>query len=615
MIIVENNNKQEKTTLDTIIERAGQEEIEVVIDERITGKKIIKVLKENREYCLNSIYGEELAEFWCNQCDLKGFGTVVVLLGIANGEYIEKIREKNKDAAIILYEPSYSILYAAIECIGAENFDKKTENIFLCSGKDGLGELYNTMDTVIGYENRKNVRMMISPNYELIMSKECESFKELFIQRLINIDANKNTINKFAGEFLQNIIDNISDYIYQYGLGDLKELFGNIDLEGIPAVIVAAGPSLDKNVRELKNIKGKAFIISVDTALKSLAKENIVPDIAITVDPHKPIGLFDHEKINQVPLVYALGANANIKQVHHGMRIYENSTNSLLDSLIYKFEKRVLRLSTGGSVANDAFSLARELGFKTIIFIGLDLAYPYNKMHTESAYGMDLNNHISEEDDHYIQVEDIYGNMVKTEENMNIYRQWFEREVGLYPDIKVIDATEGGAKKRGMEILTLKDALQRECKSDKGVDFSKLMGELTPYFTEEEKSEIINYLNNIDDEMEALRKKMREGIMAYDKLDEFNRKQKYTGKEFKNTIDKITDINNFISDNKEMEYLQLYVAEEDYKLREVVFDEKDNLYEDIKHMAENGKRLINSMIDATYQIEKDMTLAAEKINK
>lgn len=614
MIIVENNDKQEKTILDTIIQKAEEEEIEVIIDERITGKKIIKVLKENREYCLNSINGEELAEIWCKQCDLKDFGTVVILFGIANGEYVESIREKNKDAVIILYEPSYSILYAAIECMGAENFDDKTENIFLCIGKDGLGNLYNLMHTVIGYENIKNIRMMISPNYELIMNEEYDVFKKFVIQILIGLYTDKNTIKKFGGEILSNIIENISDYICQYGLGDLKEIFSNIDLEGIPSVIVAAGPSLDKNIKELKNIKGKAFIISVDTALKALAKENIVPDIAITIDSHKPIGLFDHEKINQVPLVYALGANADIKQVHHGMRIYENSTSSLLDNFIYKFEKRITNLSSGGSVANDAFSLAQELGFKTIIFIGLDLAYPYNKMHTESAYGA-ANNNISEEDDNYFWVEDIYGNMVKTEGNMNIYRRWFEKEVGLYPDIKVIDATEGGAKIRGMEILTLKDALQRECKSDKSIDFSKLIGELTSYFTEEEKSEIINYLNNIDAEMEALRKKMREGIMAYDKLDELNRKQKYTGKEFKNTIDKITDINNLLSDNRKMAYLQLYVVEDDYKLREVVFDEKDNLYEDIKHMAENGKRLINSMIDATYQIEKDMRLAAEKINK
>lgn len=614
MIIVENDNSREKTTLDTIIQKAGEEEIEVVIDERATGEKIIKVLKEEREYCLNSVYGGELAECWCSQCDLKGYGTVVVLFGIANGEYIEKIKEKNNDAVIILYEPSYSILYAAIECMGIENFDKKTENIFLCMGKDGLSKLYNTMETMVGYENMKSIRMMVSPNYELIMKKECEEFKEICNQRLVNIMVDKNTMELFREEFIQNITDNIPDYIYQYGLGDLKDSFEDIDLKNIPAIIVAAGPSLDKNIRELKNAKGKAFIIAVDTALKSLAKENIVPDIAVTVDPHKPVALFDNEKINNVPLVYSLGANAKIKQVHKGMRIYQNSMSSILDSFIFRYEKKVMRLSTGGSVANDAFSLAQSLGFKTIICIGLDLAYPDNKRHTDNAYGKDKNNHINTEKKSYPEVEDIYGNMVKTEENMNVYRQWFERAVISFPDIKVIDATEGGAKKSGMEILTLKEAIERECKNSENVDFSKLLAATKPYFTDEERQTIKEYLNNISSEMDRVRERIKKGLAAYEKLDEFNRKHKYTGKEFQKNMDMIADINNWLTLDKDIEYLQLYVAEDDYKVKENLYEEKENVYEDIKHMVINGKKLINAMLNATYQVEEDMKLTAWKIN-
>lgn len=614
MVIVGNDSKNESITLDVIIQRAEEEEIQVAIEERRTGEKIVKVLKEGREYYLNSIYGEDLAECWCNQCDLRGYGTVVVLLGIANGEYIEKIKERNSDVVIILYEPSYSILYAAVECIGIGEFDEKTQNIYLCIGEGSLSKLYNTMDTLIGYENMKNVRIMVSPNYELIMEEAFERFRDICSQKMSMIYVNKNTMEMFKKEFIQNITDNIPDNINQYSLGDLKDSFDNIDLDEIPAVIVAAGPSLDKNIRELKNIKGKAFIVAVDTALKSLARENIIPDIAVTVDPHKPVSLFDNEKISHVPLIYSLGANADIKQVHKGMRIYQNDKNSILDKLIYKFEKKVLRLSTGGSVANDAFSLVQVLGFKTIIFIGLDLAYPNNKMHTDSAYEKESENYIEADSKKYIEVEDIYGNMVKTEGNMNIYRQWFEREIINYPDLKVIDATEGGAKKKGMEILTLSEAISRECRSEGNIDFPSIIASTKPYFSNEEKYEIIEYINNLSKEMDSTRKRMKEGIEAYDKLDEFNRRQKYTGKEFQNTMKRVADINRWLTDSKEMEYLQLYVAEDDYKIKGELYEEKENSYEDIKHMITSGKELINSMINATYQVEADMKQAAEKMN-
>ena len=165
-----------------------------------------------------------------------------------------------------------------------------------------------------------------------------------------------------------------------------------------------------------------------------------------------------------------------------------------------------------------------------------------------------------------------------------------------------------------MEILTLKEAIQRECKSDKNMDFPSIIASLKPYFTHEEKHEMIEYINNLSDEMNSTRERMKEGIRAYDKLDEFNRKQKYRGKEFQKTMDKIADINCWLTDSIEMKYLLLYVAEDDYKIKGELYEEKENSYEDIKHMITSGKELINSMINATYQIEEDMKQAAEKIN-
>lgn len=577
-----------------------------IMEQRITG-----AATGEKKYYFNSLYNDnDMVEAWCNQHDISHYRTVALVFGFANGAYIKELRNRNKEMKIVVYEPSPDIVekqrsqQEVVEIINDKNIEIVHDE----------KRMYGILAEMPDYEIIKYIKVFVTPNYDIVYEKEFGRLKVLLEEHENRLRVNRNTTKVFGKTMMMNAANNLLDCVKQYSMYNLKKEFDRLKKDKIPAIVVAAGPSLDKNIKELKNIKGKAFIISVDTALKSLAKEDIVPDIAVTVDPHKPIGLFDHEKINHVPLVYALGANADIKQVHHGMRIYENSTNSILDGFIYKLEKRVLRLSTGGSVANDAFSLARELGFKTVILIGLDLAYPYNKMHTEGAYGKDADNKIKESDTHYIQVEDIYGNMVRTEENMNIYRQWFEREADLYPDIRIIDATEGGAKKKGMEILTLRDALKRECKNDEGIDFQRVIGELAPYFNAEERSEIIDYLNNIDFHMEALRKKMREGIKAYDKLDELNRKQKYTGKEFTGAIEKITEINNLVSDNKEMEYLQLYVAEEDYQLREVVFEEKDNLYEDIRHMANNGKKLVNSIIDATYEIERDMKLAAEKTN-
>lgn len=606
MIIVNNNNNQENTTMDTIIKKAGEEEIEVVIDERITGKKIIKVLKENNEYYLNSIYGEELAECWCNQCDIKGYGTVVILFGIANGEYIEKIKERNKDVTIVLYEPMYSILYAAIECIGVEDFDKKTENIILCLGKDGLMDLHNTMNTVIGYENIKNVKMMISPNYELIMREECEDFKELYNQRLMNIDVARNTIKRFNRSITKNAANNLIDCVKQYSVYNLKKEFDGLKKDKIPAIVVAAGPSLDKNISELKEAKGRAFIIAVDTALKPLANAGILPDISVTVDPNKTLSLFDNEIMRNVPIIFGLSSNEKIKDIHTGMRIYHNTDGTLVSKYMSMFKKDNFYLETGGSVANNAFSLAQKLGFKTVIFVGQDLAYPDDKGHAAAAFGEGKENDVKNQNKELFEVEDIYGGKVKTEYNMNMYRIWFENAVIKYPDIKFIDATEGGAKKKGMEIMTLKDAIERECALEKYIDFHDIISCTEHTFSHEEQSFILKDIAEFSENLKQIRKRLTEGQKTYERLDVLNRKLKYTGKEFASLIQSITELNKWVTEDKDIQYLNVYTAESNYQVGDIIYDQRDNVYEDMKLIIDNGIKMMEALINATKQVEEDL---------
>ena len=60
--------------------------------------------------------------------------------------------------------------------------------------------------------------------------------------------------------------------------------FVDVIPRNIPAIIVAAGPSLNKNILELKRLKGRAFIIAVDTAIKPLLNAGIIPDMYAVVD-------------------------------------------------------------------------------------------------------------------------------------------------------------------------------------------------------------------------------------------------------------------------------------------------------------------------------------------
>lgn len=566
---------------------------------------ILGVIYNNKKYYYNSMYNtEDFVDKWVKQHDYTKFGTVVVVFGVADGRYIRSLRSKNKDMMIIVYEPSKE--YAEYVCEHVDISDLiRDEKIILLSGREKYKVIFTLLNSIVQYENRDNIYYMVSPNYELIYGSDIELIKTTVDERKSLNLYTRNTILKIKSKMNENISKNFCDLIEQKSMSNLKKIFESENLTDIPALVVAAGPSLDKNIKQIKHMKNKALIIAVDTALNALAKEDIIPDLAVTVDPNKEIFLFESEKMKNVPLVTTLTSNYKIKDLHTGSRIYCKSADSWINKFDNRFETGNFELDTGGSVANDAYSIARVLGFKTIIFVGQDLAYPNDQEHTSGSAKTEANS-IKTSDRYFFYVEDIYGGQVKTEHNMNAYRKWFEKMVQLFPDIRHIDATEGGAKKKGMEIMTLEEAINQTCNHSRDIDFGSMIERTAPYFTDEQKVEVYRELVDIENEMEMIRQRINNGKKEYEKLDDFNRKMKYTGKEFNDTLTEIGNINKWISEDSEIAFLTLYTADEDYEIREKIYKDKNNSYEEINLIVKSGLELLNSFEKATYEFTKDI---------
>ena len=60
----------------------------------------------------------------------------------------------------------------------------------------------------------------------------------------------------------------------------------------IPAIIVGAGPSLDKNINLIGRAQGHSIIISSDAALKPLLSQGVVPSIVVSLDPQEEVAKF-----------------------------------------------------------------------------------------------------------------------------------------------------------------------------------------------------------------------------------------------------------------------------------------------------------------------------------
>jgi hypothetical protein len=100
---------------------------------------------------------------------------------------------------------------------------------------------------------------------------------------------------------------------------------------------------------------------------------------------------------------------------------------------------------TGGSVSTTALEIGIRLGCRSIIFLGLDLAYTDDYVHASGTSRREL-----DDSSNLIEAIDIYGNTIKTTKVLNIYRRWIEERIKDIRDIEIIDATEGGVRIKGM---------------------------------------------------------------------------------------------------------------------------------------------------------------------
>lgn len=580
------------------------------------GEKILGLQKEGHDYYLNSRYDSAAGvQRWTSVFNGNKIYGSVLIVGMANLEYIRGMRKIYPEVRLIVYEPDK---YIWNELLMKTDMSDLIEDslVNITVGKIGERYLKELLERTVDYANYKYLQMMISPNYDKIYQEACKTVRDIMYYRIEGIIVDRNTRFKFSSQYTWNRCVNTYDSLFQYNANDIRRVLDHIDFDITPAILVSAGPSLDKNISYLKEAKGKAFLIAVDAALRALVKENIIPDMAVTIDPGKWLQvLFEDERMKEIPLLISLDANGAASRFHRGKRFYFYGEFRFINEIWEKYGKNYLKLETAGSVANDAFSFVRRMGFKNIILIGQDLAYTGDKVHSDNSYGELRNNNVSTKGEVYV-IKDIYGNDVKTDYAMDIYRRWFEDQIRLHKDIHVIDATEGGAMIEGAELMTLREAVERECKAEKQIDFVAAIHNTSPAYTETERLEIQEYISRVVSDMKGpVKKKLQEAKRAYLKLQELNIKRKYSGSTFSDTLRKVSGYNEWITSTVEVDMLSMYADRENYDVMENIYEQRENQYEDIKAIVDGGLKLIESYDKAADVFVAQMQSVIDQFTK
>lgn len=419
----------------------------------INEEKMLVFTKEERMYRLNSMYNPmHEAQRFVKHINFKNEEAPIMLFGFGNGIIVrELLRNCNDSMHVIVYEPSIEIFSHVVEEYDIEDILRSPKCSLVIEGVNEQ-DLKRYMYERIGYLNLNVCINLIHPNYVPAFIDSYSQYEKDVKWFRVGVFCNRNTLELLGKECVINAIHNLSTLESSKTITQLR---GKVPAE-VPAIIVAAGPSLDKNIHQLKKAKGRSIIIAVDRAINALLEHGIIPDCSVTMDAKKPMYCYEREESKHIPLIYALCARKEIVMQHLGDKVVYNSEHQLV-SLLNEILPNLGLTLVGGSVATAAFSIAVELGAKNIILVGQDLAFANGNTHASGAVSY-------KNEEEVMLVPGIMEPFVETIPNLYLYAQWFEKAAKSLPDgYTLIDATEGGMLKEGYINMSLEETIQRYC--------------------------------------------------------------------------------------------------------------------------------------------------------
>jgi hypothetical protein len=439
------------------------------VEEAKSGKLTVRYRSEDssEEFYIHSPYdpereAQQLADR-IEESPEEGNFDIFMGFGLGYG-VIAALEKLPKTDRVLIFEPHWDLFYLAL-CHNDMTpiFSRDNTTISCDQSMQGVMFHYLNLFELAGF---KGVRFLGATGFEAL--PHADKFKELAERiryEMTAVGGNVQTL-MVMGEMQQmNIILNFPEVLDNPPFVHLIDKFRDR-----PAIIVSAGPSLEKNMHLLKDMYDRALIIAVDTSVKPLLAAGIKPHVVVTGDPQE--ANYRHLKGVDLPDVWLIAEP-------------QSPVNSLRDwtgpKFICTFHDNLMRwidrvmgtrgrVLVWGSVAVMAYDVAVKVGANPIVFIGQDLSFPGGKTYTKGTFfetedKMEMTvDELKAKGSVLIEMEDIYGEKVMTNRQMYAYFNFFKTRFED-PEVigrRIINATEGGILKTSrVRVMPLAEVMEK----------------------------------------------------------------------------------------------------------------------------------------------------------
>jgi hypothetical protein len=450
------------------------------------------------------------AERFIQEIDLS-CRDLVVILGFGFGYHIETLKKSGRGINILAVEKNPLFLK---KCAESKDLSEilSMENFFLSVDPDE-----DEITAFMHGRSSRNVLFITHRGSHQVYPDYYSNVLSIMKSYISTKDVNIATLAKFEKTWTSNIARNIGVIADSCGANVFYNAFN-----GIPAIVVAAGPSLTESIPFIKENSDRGVIIAVDTSYKILLAHGIVPHFCITVDaqlinaryfegsPESDTVLVADPMVHPSTFRFFKGSVTVTGVAFEMMKWIENICGARGE------------LTHGGSVSTNAYDFARELGASPVILVGQDLSFTKGLAHVKGSYldeqihnkTMRFNNApmFNSRQRTYLPkllLPGINSGKVHSTQKMIIFMNWFEKR----NDPELINATYDGVAMKG--VRNVKQAELNLPVPDEDIWFriQRLMNEKTDSGPADRKLKLKNRVSAMATEIEGLKPVLEKAVI------------------------------------------------------------------------------------------------------
>lgn len=426
-------------------------------------------LKRHNTY-LHSQKGAYLeAVNWAKKVPLTDVD-VLVVYGVGLGYAYQALKGWLNESAsrkLLILEDDLGIIFRFLE--------KEAAHVLL---SDSQVQLYYIEDSLDGAEVLKGISWATfnKKMHIVAVSHYQETRQEVFEEIKARLLYEQSDIHAVCDEYTNYGISYFRNFWRNIFLLDGSCLANNLkgQFRAIPAIVVAAGPSLKTNIEELKQLHGRALVFSGGSSVNALTEAGIMPHFGGGIDPNPLQYMRLRQNLAlQVPFFYRSRMLHEAASLISGDRLYLRGGDGY--NIATYFEKKAKIsgpvLGGGHSIANFGIEIAYALGCSPIILVGFDLAYGEQKQRyapgVEESHPSNIRQGI---DDESVVWKDSTGKSLHTAWKWILEGQWIEEFAKKHGKKRFINATQAGLGIQGIAHMSLKEAVDRYCKRSYDLD-------------------------------------------------------------------------------------------------------------------------------------------------